>query len=193
MGEPARNLADHFTYKDYKQWSDDERWELIDGEAYLMSPGPNRRHQGYLANFSDVFRSFFRGKPCKVYFAPFDVVLPEPGQDEDDAETVVQPDLLVVCDPSKLTFAGCTGAPDFVLEILSPSTAFRDMDNKLRLYERTGVKEYWVVNPANETVLAYQRTEAGAYGKPLLFSRDEVAEPGLFPGLRVDLNIMFED
>ena len=188
---PAIKEARRYTYADYKTWPDDERWELIDGEAYDMSPAPNRWHQKYLSNFNDVFRAFLKGKPCEVYFAPFDVIMPAEGQSEDESDTVVQPDLVVFCEKEKLTFAGATGAPDFALEILSPSTAFKDMDQKRRLYERQGVREYWVANPANKTLLVYRQQALGTFAKPLLFSVPESVEVSIFPGLWVNLGEVF--
>lgn len=193
MGIPQENPSNSFTYADYRSWSHDERWELINGQAWAMSPAPNRRHQGLLGTFTDSFQSFFRNKKCKVYFAPFDVVLPKFGQKEDESDTVVQPDLVVICDLNKLTDAGCTGAPDLAIEILSPSTAYKDMDQKLKLYERSGVKEYWIVNPANATVMVYRQVAPASFGKPLLFARGDRLEAGLYPGLIVNLNDAFAE
>lgn len=180
-----------FTYALYKTWPADERWELIEGEAFAMSPAPNRSHQEVVSRLGRQLLNYFEGKPCKVSFAPFDVILPEAGGSEDEAATVVQPDLLVIGDPAKLTEAGCTGAPDFIVEILSPSTFTKDQDQKLRLYERTGVKEYWIANPANKTLMVYRQSIPGSYGKPVLYSQDDVAEVGLYPGLRIRLPEVF--
>lgn len=191
MGIPKEMADQRFTYKDYKLWPEGERWELIHGEAYSMSPAPNRRHQKFLGNIAYYFLEYFLEKTCEVYLAPFDVLLSEMDEEEDLVDTVVQPDLCVICDPAKLTDQGCKGAPDFVLEILSPATAFKDMDEKLKLYEQHGVNEYWIVNPANDTVLAYRRSQAGGFDKPLLFTKGEILQPDAFPGLNVDLTRIF--
>lgn len=195
MGIPKLTPQERFTYADYKTWPENERWELIKGQAYAMSPAPNRRHQKFITNLSKFFSPFFDKKKCEVYYAPFDVLLPdlslENNQNENQIDTVVQPDLLVVCDPNKLTDQGCTGAPDFVLEILSPVTAFKDMDEKLKLYEKHGVKEYWIVNPGNDTLMVYRRSTGPSFDKPLLFSRNETLEPVLFPGLTINLEEIF--
>ena len=130
MAETARR-HEHYTYADHAGWPDDERWELIDGTAWNMSPAPNRWHQQYLTSLLGQLLPYFDGHPCRVYPAPFDVLLPDYSeQDEDDVPTVVQPDISVICDRKKLTFKGCTGAPDWIIEILSPFTSRKDMSIK---------------------------------------------------------------
>jgi Uma2 family endonuclease len=150
----------HYTYSDYASWNDDTRYELIDGMPYLMSPAPSEAHQTIAAELTYQLVSFLKGKPCKVLPAPFDVRL----NADDGDDTVVQPDLLVVCDSietntengspgsSKLDGKVCTGAPDMVIEILSPSTARMDKFIKFRLYQKAGVREYWIVDPDTKTV-----------------------------------------
>jgi len=111
-GDPARKTDRRYTYGDYRTWAEDERWELIDGVAWNMSPAPVRRHQGILTEILPQLLPYMEGKSCEVYAAPFDVLLPErPDQDEDEVSTVAQPDISVVCDQAKLTDKGCTGAP----------------------------------------------------------------------------------
>ena len=136
----ARELEERYTYGDYKSWDDDLRWELIDGDAFCMSPGPGEAHQSLLVALSSELRTYFKGKECRVYVAPFDVMLPDGNESEDEIDTVVQPDIMIVCDKSKIQHNGIKGAPDVVFEILSPSTAQRDLDDKFNLYERAGVK-----------------------------------------------------
>jgi len=172
VGDPAKKSDHRYTYGEYCSWGDEERWEIIDGVAWDMSPAPNRRHQGILTNMLKELALFLQGKPCRAYPAPFDVVLPDsPHQTADDAATVVQPDICVICDKSKLTEAGCTGAPDLVVEILSPSTSRKDTEVKRRLYERHGVREYWIVDPGNRYILVFLLDDKGAYPEePALYA-----------------------
>ncbi len=198
MAIPKGDKDGLFTYKDYLSWPDDERWELINGVAYNMSPAPARRHQGILSYLSHRFVSHFDERPCSVYIAPFDVLLPDLTQfaSDDEGDTVVQPDLVVVCDSAKLTRQGCTGAPDLVLEILSPATAFKDMEDKLRLYEHHGVREYWIVNPGNDTLMVYsmapEAASARTYRKPVLYTAGDTVSPRIFPDLAIDLGRVFD-
>lgn len=148
MGNPNQAPDERFTYRHYKTWPDSERWELIEGHAWAMSPAPMTRHQEMQARLITEIRLFLRGKPCKAYDAPFDVLLPQMDESEDDVDTVVQPDLSVFCDRTKITERGARGAPDLVMEILSPSTSKKDLNDKFRLYEKHGVREYWVIDPA---------------------------------------------
>jgi len=137
-----------YTYADYYSWDDGERWELIDGIPYAMGPAPHPDHQTALGNLFALFKNFLKGKPCKVYLSPFDVRL---NADERD-DTVVQPDLLVVCDMTRLDYRGYKGPPELVIEILSPSSSKHDNIRKLNLYKRSGIREYWIVNPIDKTV-----------------------------------------
>ena len=140
-----------YTYADYCVWDDGERWELIDGVPYMMSPAPSRVHQSISGQLYGQLFNFLKDKPCKVYHAPFDVRL---NIDKED-DTIVQPDLLVVCDESKLDDKGCKGAPDMVIEIVSPSTAQHDKVLKFNKYLQVGVREYWIVDPDSKTVTVH--------------------------------------
>ena len=155
MGNPALESGDHFTYRHYKTWPDEERWELIDGHAWAMSPAPTTRHQRLSRKLFDRIENLLEGRPCEAFYAPFDVVLPKGDEPEDEVDTIVQPDIVVYCDRSKLTKAGARGAPDISIEILSPSTSKKDLNDKFRLYERHGVREYWVVDPAGDWLCVY--------------------------------------
>ena len=130
MGPLALKQEERFTYGDYVTWDDDERWELIDGVPYNMSPAPRVRHQAISRELLAEFVLYLRGKSCQVFAAPFDVRLPESDERDDLVETVVQPDLSVICDRGKLDDAGCRGAPDLIVEILSPGTAHKDLKVK---------------------------------------------------------------
>ena len=137
-----------YTYADYCTWDDCQRWELIDGVAYAMAPAPSDSHQSIGGEIFTQLSVFLRGKPCKVRSAPYDVRLNADSYDD----TVVQPDIVVICDNSKITKSGCVGAPDLVIEVLSRSTSRHDMYTKYNLYKKVGVREYWIVNPETRTV-----------------------------------------
>lgn len=193
MGLPLRKTEQHFTYRDYRQWPDDERWELIDGTAYQMS-GPSTNHQGVQRELFGRLYLFLKGKECQLYAAPLDVFFPRVNeQDEDDVDTVVQPDLLVVCDPGKVRSRGIWGAPDLVVEILSPSTARKDLHEKYQLYERAGVKEYWVVDPVGRWVQQYVLSPAGTFGIEITFEQKGILVSSVLPGLELDVTQLFRD
>ena len=135
-----------YTYGDYLTWDDAQRYELIDGSIYVMSPAPGRRHQEVAGEFHRQLANYLLEKECAVYIAPFDVRLPEREKRDEDIATVVQPDLVIVCDDNKLDERGCKGAPDLVIEIISPGSAGRDRKTKRELYQKHGVLEYWIVD-----------------------------------------------
>ncbi len=188
MADFAIDPNGRYTYKDYLSWPDEFRCELINGVIYDMCAAPRRAHQDVIRDLVEVFIDYFKGKPCKMYFAPFDVILTAFGDRESDSDTVVQPDLSVFCDRSKLTLAGATGAPDLVVEILSPSTAIKDQREKRVLYERHRVREYWVINPANETAMIYVLGTDGKFQRPQLFCRGETISSTIFPGLEAAID-----
>jgi len=183
------------TYGDYRTWAEHPRREIIQGKVYDMVPGPNRAHQRIALDLYRQFASFFKGKPCEVYPAPFDVLFPCGDQSDDEVDTVVQPDLVVVCDPEKLQDWGCRGAPDLVVEILSPSSASRDAILKRKLYEEHGVREYWMVDPINRLVHRFKLENDGCYSKPMIYTpnwkRLSVAHSRIFPKLAIDLREVF--
>ncbi len=182
-----------YTYVEYATWPDEERWELIDGQAYLMTPAPSTEHQRVSMRLGSQIEVFFRGKSCEVFAAPFDVRLPANAAQEDDAvDTVVQPDILVVCEPAKLDDKGCRGTPDWIVEIISPSTASQDQIRKLDLYERHRVPEYWIVDPLNRIITVFVLSN-GCYGKPLYVEAKGKLAPRLFPELEVDWELIFPE
>ncbi|EAX48947.1 protein of unknown function DUF820 [Thermosinus carboxydivorans Nor1] len=180
-----------YTYRDYLKWHDNERWELIGGEAYSMTPAPSRRHQMLVGNIFAALHAYFRDKTCEVYVAPFDVRLPAAGEDPDEASNVVQPDIVVVCDQAKLDDRGCLGAPDLVVEVVSPGTAKKDMAEKLELYEQAGVKEYWIVHPGDETVMVFCAGEDGRYGRHKMYGKEDKLAATIFPELVIELADVF--
>lgn len=181
-----------YTYGDYVQWTGDERWELIDGEPFLMSPAPSRVHQEIVVSLVVQISTFLQGKPCRVYVAPFDVRLPRGDEPDREIATVVQPDVAVICDHSKLDEAGCRGAPDWVIEVISPSTGIRDQVHKRDLYERHGVREYWTIDPAERLLTVYCRQNGDGFGSPQTHSARGQHPAGLFPQLSIDLDPAFE-
>ncbi|MCU0579061.1 MAG: Uma2 family endonuclease [Desulfobacterota bacterium] len=189
MAAPAEKNR-KLTYRDYLQWDDHERWEIIAGEAYNMTPAPSRAHQEILGALFNAFYNYLVDKSCKVYVAPFDVRLTE-NQSDSDVSNVVQPDLTVVCDPSKLDEKGCAGSPDLIVEIISPSTAAHDYIRKLALYERRQVPEYWIVHPVDKTVMIFLLTEKQEYGKPRIYAGEDRIPVTLFPDLVIDLKKVF--
>lgn len=163
--EPANRTEVRFTYEDYRNWPGEERWELIGGEAYGRTPAPTTAHQRLVLNWASALRVALRGHPCSAWVAPTDVLLSE--------EDVVQPDVFVVCDPAKVTPAGVVGAPDLVVEILSPSTALKDRRTKRDLYERFGVREYLLVDPDAHTVERHGLGPDGTYGRADVFGPED--------------------
>jgi len=192
VGLPVRKLDRRYTYADYRTWPDDERWELIEGVAWNMSPAPAVRHQAILGELHIQVAPFVKGTRCRVFLAPFDVLLPESAsQREDDVPNVVQPDLTGICEASRITERGCFGAPDWVVEILSPWTLKKDLDAKFALYERNGIREYWVIDPGSRTVHVYRREASGRYGDPLILERDADVTCPLGTGIVVHLAEVF--
>jgi len=179
-------LGRRYTYSDYCTWGDDERWELIDGVPYNMSPAPTNAHQSISMSLSREFGVYLKGKACKVFHAPFDVRL---NFDKGD-DTVVQPDLSVICDPKKLENGkGCKGAPDLVIEILSPSTTKRDKMIKFNKYLDAGVREYWIVDGEVGLIEVYTLKD-GAY-QTAVFGDDGVISVGIFDDLEISLVDIF--
>lgn len=184
MGLPRRDLALH-TYADYASWPGEARYELIDGVAYAMGPAPARVHQ---AVTGEVFRQIadaLEGMPCRAYVAPFDVRLPRADEPDEKLDTVVQPDISVICEKSKLDDRGCRGAPDWIVEVLSPATAGHDQIVKRELYERAGVREFWLVHPLDKVVTIYLLRD-GAYGKPVVQELAETTASSVLPRVTID-------
>ncbi len=193
MGVPAKKVDRRYTYADYREWPEDERWELIDGVAWDMSPAPSTSHQAVLGELMYRIQTYLRDSDCVLYVAPFDVLLPDAdGQIDDEVPTVVQPDLSVICDRAKLTSWGCTGAPDWIIEILSPYTAHKDLHGKLELYQRHGVREYWLVDPGNRCLHVYTRGDDGRYSDPEVWVAPAEVRTAVLPGLVLDLITVFD-
>ncbi len=198
MVKPARSGDNNivYTYGDYLQWPEEEKLELIDGVPFLMAPAPSRRHQELIVNLLLQIGNQVEGKPCKVYTAPFEVRLPSGQEKDEDIKTVVQPDIVVVCDRSKLDERGCKGSPDWIIEVLSPGTASRDYVTKLALYEKNGVKEYWIVHPLDKIVMVFRLNTEGKYRQVEFFPSDDetsASEVAGFGGVSIDLQRLFTE
>ena len=188
---PAPSKSESYTYSDYLHWPEDVRYELIDGVAYLMAPAPVLAHQEVAGEIYFQLRQALEGQPCRPFIAPVDVRLPRAGESDEWVDTVVQPDVLVVCDPGKLDRRGVRGAPDFVVEVLSPGTASHDHVHKRRVYERAGVAEYWLVHPGDRMLTVY-RLERGEYGKPDVQALAGETPVGVLPGVSLQWDALVE-
>lgn len=182
-----------YTYADYLRWTFEERVELIKGKIFRMSPAPSRIHQKISWELGRVLSNYLKGKTCEAYTAPFDVRLPRKGKDDKNVITVVQPDLCVICDPAKLDEKGCIGAPDIVVEILSPGNNKKELRNKYEVYEEAGVKEFWIVWPTEKTFMKYTLDEKGKFQPSRVMTLDEEVTTPVLPGFVLKLNEVFID
>ncbi len=180
-----------YTYADYLQWKFEERLELFRGKIFKLS-APNTRHQDISGNLFVPISLFLKKKSCKVFAAPFDVRLPVKNKKKDDeVTTVVQPDICVICDETKLDSRGCCGAPDIVVEILSPGNSKKEIRLKHELYEEAGVKEYWIVNPVEENIVVFILNEEGKLSGLKMYASGDTIESIAVPGLNINLTEIF--
>lgn len=193
MGIPQKKENHKYTYRDYLNWTMDERWEIIGGVPYAMSPAPSRNHQKISGELFARIHSYLRGKTCEVYSASFDVRILTNGESDENATNVVQPDISVICDSSKLDDKGCMGSPDIIIEIVSPSTLKKDIKDKFYLYEKALVKEYWIVYPEGKTIVVYTISDNGKYGRPEIYSEEDTIKVGIFKSLEIILKDVFID
>ena len=184
-----------YTYADYLLWQFEERMEILRGKIRQMA-APSRLHQKVSWRLTVIVDRHFKNNPCEAYTAPFDVRLYDRKKSfkaDRDIYTVVQPDLCIVCDLTKLDDRGCLGAPDLIVEILSPGNAAREMRLKKDLYAEAGVREYWVVSITHETVTRFNLNETGEYGSPFIFVNDEEMSSIIFPDFKVQLKDIFPE
>lgn len=180
-----------YTYADYLTWQLDEMVELIRGKVFRQAAAaPRRVHLEITMILANRFYEFLRGKSCKVYTAPFDVRLPVASRRHEDIDTVVQPDLCVVCNPEKLDELGCVGAPDLIVEILSPGNNKKELQLKYEVYEASGVTEYWIIHPDERTLLIYL-LEGKKYSPSRLFTLGDRVKSQALPGFELDLDGVF--
>jgi Uma2 family endonuclease len=178
--------TDYHTYSDYLTWSRDYGDELIDGTAYVREPpSPLWSHQQIVVELCRQVANALEDKPCRVCVAPSDVRLPKSSEEDDLVDTVVQPDVLIVSDLKKVDARGVRGAPDWVAEVLSPSTAGHDRTVKLSAYERAGVREVWLIDPIDRKLTLY-RLEAGSYGPPTILELKGRTQLTAVPGVTID-------
>ena len=189
MALPAEKAR--YTFADCLTWEEKERIEIIEGEAVMMAP-PSRIHQEISVAITSQLYNFLEGKRCKVYLAPFAVRLFEKdGEAPEDVDTMVEPDISVVCDGDKLDKHGCKGAPDLVVEILSPSSLRHDRFVKLGLYQRAGVREYWIVDPEYKSVQVFTQDGGGSLRISEEYGREDVARVNVLEGCFIDLSKVF--
>jgi Uma2 family endonuclease len=190
------DLNKRYTYADYLNWQFDDMVELIRGKVFSMSPAPNTSHQRISGHLFRLIANHLHKKPCQVFSAPFDVRLPLPPEQQtaDRIDTVVQPDISVIGDPAKIDERGCQGPPDWIVEILTKSTAEKDLKDKFELYQFAGVREYWIVSQ-DQTVLPYRRNENGIFTllRQQPFVKHEVLTVSVLPGFQVMLEEVFEE
>ena len=181
-----------YTYADYLKWTFEDRLELIKGKIFKMTPAPNSIHQIISGGvFSEIY-NHLKGKKCKVFSAPFDVRLSRSSVNDKEIINVIQPDICVVCDLSKIDYKGCIGAPDIVVEILSPGNNKKELQNKYEVYEESGVLEYWIIHPQEKTFLKYTLTDDEFQPSKLITLGDEVTTP-ILPGFKLSLDELFVD
>lgn len=184
------DFSKYYTYADYLTWRFSERVELLRGKIVRVAPAPNTKHQRTTGRIFVAVSATLQNQRCEAFIAPFDVRLPV-RNDRGKEDTVVQPDITVVCNPDLLTEQGCDGAPDLVVEVLSPGNTKREMNDKFTLYEEAGVQEYWLVHPQDETVIIYSLNEQGTYIGSPFYTNTATVESIVLPGFKLDLTEIF--
>lgn len=188
------DLSGTYTAKDYLTWKVDDLMELIRGKIFKVSPSPVDAHQ---IIFSDLYAQMIRSAKlkggCRIWQAPFDVYLIHPGEDWQKTSNIVQTDLFINCDPSKIEKRGCMGAPDLVVEILSPGTRKKDLTHKYELYQEYGVREYWIISTEERMILPNLLNDQGKYLPQKPAVEGQILSPRDFPEIQVDLQELFKD
>ena len=192
LKEPSTSYTGKYSYADYLSWQLDEMVEIIKGKLFKMTAAPSRIHQKMTLKLGSVLLQFLNKNPCEVYIAPFDVRLPKASTRNEDIYTVVQPDICVICDKDKLDDAGCLGAPDLIVEILSPGNNKKELQHKYEVYQESGVKEYWILQPIEQTLLIYT-LQNGHYVSSRLMTSGDMVTSSVLPGFNLDLEDFFKD
>jgi len=181
-----------YTYSDYLTWPENERWELMEGVPYMQA-APSWQHQAITFELGRQFGNYLLGRPCRVFTAPFDLIILDDDIEEDKSRNVVQPDLLVVCNKSGLKGTGYFGVPDLIIEVCSPSTMRNDKVLKFNKYEKAGVKEYWIVEPEGKFISVFTLQENNRYGRPDIYTESDKVNVNIFEDLIIDLNLVFSE
>ena len=187
------DISKKYSYADYLLWKFEERIEILKGKIFKMSPAPSSLHQRISTELFGGLYTYFRKSSCQIFHAPFDVRLPDSQKKNTDTDifTVVQPDLCIICDKSKIDERGCLGAPDLIVEILSPGNTTKEMKNKFRLYEEAGVREYWLVEPNDRVIFVYVLRN-GIYIGLAPFTDEDILKSEIFEGLEMSVAEIFE-
>ncbi len=185
-----KDQNEKYTYKDYLSWPDEERCELIDGVPYLLA-SPTWQHQVISRELLIQFGNYLQNKPCQVFAAPFDLRLPDAEEQDEDVTNVLQPDLLVVCEQSRLKGTGYYGTPTLIIEIVSPSSGKVDKLSKFNKYEKAGVREYWIIEPEEKIVSVFVRQDNKRYGRPEIYAEEDHIRVNVFPDLTIELKSVF--
>ena len=188
---PLSREEKKYTYADYLTYPEDERWEIINGIPYLQaSPAPI--HQETLMELAKQIAVYLTGKTCSIYPAPFCVRLPQGFEkDEKEVKNIVEPDISIICDKSKIDTKGCNGAPDMIIEIISPSSIKKDRFVKFNLYEKAGVKEYWIVEPDQKLVSVFLLQKNQRFSRPEMYTDEDSIYVSIFPDLIINLSTVF--
>ncbi len=190
--EPDFEYPGMYSYADYLKWTFEERVEIIKGKVFKMFAAPYSTHQYLTVNLIRVISNFLLAKKCKVFPAPFDVLFPKQSLEDENIFTVVQPDVCVICDLKKITKRGCLGAPDIIIEILSPTNNKKELRNKYDLYEENGVKEYWMISPQDKTFLSNVLDNSGRYKTLRMLTTGDFYETKVLPGFILSIEEIFE-
>ena len=187
------DLSGTYTYADYLKWEFDERLELIRGKIFKMSPGPNTSHQQVAGVVYNSLYNFLKQKSCRVFVAPYDIRFPRRSKDDKEITTVLQPDICVVCDRAKIDERGGIGAPDIVIEILSPGNNKKELKNKYEVYEEAGVLEYWILHPIEKTFLRYMLDKNKKFQLSDFLTLGDNVTTSVLPGFSLSLDEVFAD
>jgi Uma2 family endonuclease len=198
IDEPVRQFNEldaslTYSYANYLNWLFPERVELIAGRIFKMSPAPSSFHQLITGKIYRRLGNFLEKQLCKVFISPFDVRFPKESNSDKSIFTVLQPDIFVVCDRNKIDARGCIGAPDLIVEVLSPGNTKMELLHKYRVYEEFGVKEYWVVSQSNQNILIYTLNDIGKFQPSKIFTLSEKITSSVLPGFELALDDVFED
>lgn len=188
---PLQQVNRKYTYADYLKWPEEEKYEIIEGEPYMQA-APSWQHQSISGELYRQISNFLIGRNCRAFALPFDLCLKEYDEEDDDVSNVVQPDIVIVCDESKLRKTGYFGVPEFIIEVSSPSTTRQDRVYKFNMYEKAGVKEYWIVEPDGKYISVFTLQENKRYGRPEAYTEESKVQMTVFPDFIVDLKTVFE-